>query len=99
MNKLEEICSAKYHEVAARKAALSPSELADRIAAQTAPRGFEAQLLALWEGRDALTTEASFRTHAGQVHRQQPCLQNIIQQQRILRTARSGLPALHCGLA
>lgn len=44
MNKLEEICAGKYHEVAARKAALSPSELADRIAARTAPRGFEAAL-------------------------------------------------------
>lgn len=44
MNKLEEICAGKYAEVAARKAALSPAELAERIAAQTAPRGFEAAL-------------------------------------------------------
>jgi len=34
-----------------------------------APRGFTEQLLALWEGRDALTIEAAFRTHDGQVHR------------------------------
>lgn len=46
MNKLEEICAGKYTEVAARKAALSSTELADRIAAQTAPRGFEAGLRA-----------------------------------------------------
>lgn len=44
MNKLEEICAGKYHEVAARKAALSPAELADRLAAQSDPRGFEAAL-------------------------------------------------------
>ncbi len=46
MNKLEEICAGKYDEVAARKAALSPAGLAERIAAQTAPRGFEAALRA-----------------------------------------------------
>lgn len=46
MNKLEEICTGKYDEVAARKAALSASDLADRIAAQSAPRGFEAALRA-----------------------------------------------------
>ncbi|ABC63395.1 indole-3-glycerol phosphate synthase TrpC [Erythrobacter litoralis] len=46
MNKLEEICAAKLDEVATRKAALSDSELADRIAAQSAPRGFEAALRA-----------------------------------------------------
>jgi indole-3-glycerol phosphate synthase len=46
MNKLEEICAGKYTEVAARKAALAPAELADRIAAQSAPRGFEAALRA-----------------------------------------------------
>lgn len=44
MNKLEEICAGKYGEVAARKAALSPAELAERIAAQGTPRGFEAAL-------------------------------------------------------
>ena len=44
MNKLEEICAAKVGEVAERKAALSDSALAERIAAQSAPRGFEAAL-------------------------------------------------------
>jgi indole-3-glycerol phosphate synthase len=46
MNKLEEICTGKYAEVATRRAALSSADLADRIAAQTAPRGFEAALRA-----------------------------------------------------
>ena len=46
MNKLEEICAAKVGEVAERKAALSDSALAERIAAQSAPRGFEAALRA-----------------------------------------------------
>lgn len=46
MNKLEEICAGKYTEVAMRKAALSSAELVARIAAQTAPRGFEAALRA-----------------------------------------------------
>ncbi|WP_435417522.1 indole-3-glycerol phosphate synthase TrpC [Parerythrobacter aurantius] len=46
MNKLEEICAGKYAEVTARKAVLPPAELADRITAQKAPRGFEAALRA-----------------------------------------------------
>ena len=56
-------------------ALMNAADLADyraRMAEHTrhaAPRGFEAQLLALWEGRDALTIDASFRTHHGQVHR------------------------------
>lgn len=56
-------------------ALMGAADLADyrtRMAEHTrhaAPRGFEAQLLALWEGRDALTVDASFRTHADQVHR------------------------------
>jgi indole-3-glycerol phosphate synthase len=57
MNKLEEICAGKYTEVAARKAALSPTELAERIAAQTPPRGFEAALRAKAAGSFALIAE------------------------------------------
>jgi indole-3-glycerol phosphate synthase len=57
MNKLEEICAGKYTEVAARKAALSPAELAERIAAQSAPRGFEAALRAQASGGFALIAE------------------------------------------
>lgn len=44
MNKLEEICAYKREEVAARKSRTSPSELADRAAAQGAPRGFRRAL-------------------------------------------------------
>ena len=56
-------------------ALMNAADLADyraRMAEHTrhaAPRGFETQLLALWEGRDTLTIEASFQTQAGQVHR------------------------------
>lgn len=44
MNKLEEICSAKYTEVAARKTATSLSELNQLAHAQSAPRGFKAAI-------------------------------------------------------
>ncbi len=44
MNKLFEICDAKRSDVARRKATTTATELRDRIAAQTAPRGFEAAL-------------------------------------------------------
>ena len=57
MNKLEEICAGKYDEVAARKAALPPAELADGIAAETAPRGFEAALRAKAANGFALIAE------------------------------------------
>ncbi|WP_284125576.1 indole-3-glycerol phosphate synthase TrpC [Parerythrobacter aestuarii] len=57
MNKLEEICAGKYDEVATRKAATSPAELAERIAAQSAPRGFEAALRAKAETGFALIAE------------------------------------------
>lgn len=57
MNKLEEICAGKYDEVAARKAALSQAGLAERIAAQTAPRGFEAALRAKSASGFALIAE------------------------------------------
>lgn len=46
MNKLEEICAGKYHEVAARRAAVTPTAIAEMIAGQSAPRGFEAALRA-----------------------------------------------------
>jgi indole-3-glycerol phosphate synthase len=45
-DKLAEICATKREEVATRKAAASLSALADRAAAQTPPRGFEAALRA-----------------------------------------------------
>lgn len=57
MNKLEEICAGKYAEVASRKALLSPAELAERIAAQSDPRGFEAALRAKAETSFALIAE------------------------------------------
>ena len=44
MNKLDEICATKRKEVAARKAATTPSELDARASEQTAPRGFRAAL-------------------------------------------------------
>jgi indole-3-glycerol phosphate synthase len=44
MNKLEEICAAKRTIVAARKQAVSDSDLAAAARIQTAPRGFEAAL-------------------------------------------------------
>lgn len=43
-NKLTEICATKREEVAARKAAISISELQARAAAQTPPRGFRRAL-------------------------------------------------------
>ncbi|MET0363285.1 MAG: indole-3-glycerol phosphate synthase TrpC [Sphingobium sp.] len=43
-NKLIEICETKKGEVAARKAAITASELDARIAAQSAPRGFRRAL-------------------------------------------------------
>ena len=46
IDKLAEICATKREEVAARKAATALSVLADRAAAQTPPRGFEAALRA-----------------------------------------------------
>lgn len=57
MNKLEEICAAKVDEVAVRKAALSGSALADRVATQSAPRGFEAALRARSKTGFALIAE------------------------------------------
>ena len=44
MNKLEEICAVKRGEVADRKASISLSELEQRAAEQTRPRGFRAAL-------------------------------------------------------
>ncbi|MFD1612050.1 indole-3-glycerol phosphate synthase TrpC [Sphingomonas tabacisoli] len=44
MNKLDEICAHKRGEVAERKRRTSPAELAERIAAQSAPRGFRRAL-------------------------------------------------------
>lgn len=44
MNKLEEICANKRQEVAARKAAMSVTDLEVAAAEQSAPRGFEAAL-------------------------------------------------------
>jgi indole-3-glycerol phosphate synthase len=57
MNKLEEICAAKAREVAARKAATSAAVLAERAAAQTPPRGFEAALRARAASGFALIAE------------------------------------------
>ncbi len=57
MNKLDEICAGKYEEVAGRKAMLSSAELAERIAAQTRPRGFEAALRAKAAAGFALIAE------------------------------------------
>jgi indole-3-glycerol phosphate synthase len=44
MNKLEEICSTKYTEVAARKIAVSLSDLNLLAKTQSAPRGFKAAI-------------------------------------------------------
>ncbi|GMN01401.1 indole-3-glycerol phosphate synthase TrpC [Erythrobacter sp. MTPC3] len=44
MNKLEEICAAKREIVAARKAAISLSQMETTARTQTRPRGFEAAL-------------------------------------------------------
>ncbi len=44
MNKLQEICAHKREEVAARKARTSDAQLRERIAGQTAPRGFRRSL-------------------------------------------------------
>ena len=46
MNKLDEICAAKRDVVAARKLAISETQLAAGARIQTAPRGFEAALRA-----------------------------------------------------
>ncbi len=46
MNKLEEICATKREEVAARKHAVSDTQLAEASRLQSAPRGFEASLRA-----------------------------------------------------
>lgn len=57
-NKLDEICATKRGEVAARKAAITLADLADRAAAQTPPRGFEAALRrTIDDGRFALIAE------------------------------------------
>lgn len=57
-NKLDEICATKREEVAARKAAISLADLADRAAAQTPPRGFEAAIRRTIDaGRFALIAE------------------------------------------
>lgn len=57
-NKLDEICATKRDEVAARKAAVTLAELADKAAAQTPPRGFEAELRrTIDDGRFALIAE------------------------------------------
>ena len=45
-NKLNQICDTKRQEVAQRKAQVSLGELADRAAAQSAPRGFQRALAA-----------------------------------------------------
>ena len=57
MNKLEEICAGKYHEVATRKAAVTPSTIAELIAGQSAPRGFEAALRSKAQAGFALIAE------------------------------------------
>lgn len=57
MNKLEQICAGKYHEVAARRAAVTPTAIADMIAGQSAPRGFEAALRAAAREGFALIAE------------------------------------------
>ena len=44
MNKLDEICATKRDEVAARKSALSLTDLETRAADQSAPRGFRSAL-------------------------------------------------------
>jgi indole-3-glycerol phosphate synthase len=44
VNKLQEICAHKREEVAARKARTSDAQLRERIAGQTAPRGFRRSL-------------------------------------------------------
>lgn len=56
-DKLTEICETKRGEVAARKAAVTVAELADRAAAQSAPRGFEAALRAKAASGFALIAE------------------------------------------
>ena len=55
MNKLEEICAAKREEVAGRKT--KSVGLAERISAQSAPRGFEAALRCQAESGFALIAE------------------------------------------
>lgn len=56
-DKLTEICDTKRGEVAARKAAVTIAELADRAAGQSAPRGFEAALRAKAASGFALIAE------------------------------------------
>lgn len=56
-DKLTEICDTKRNEVAARKAAVTTSELAARAAQQSAPRGFEAALRAKAQTGYALIAE------------------------------------------
>lgn len=56
-DKLTEICNTKRQEVAARKAAATLDDLDARAAAQTAPRGFEAELRANAAGGYALIAE------------------------------------------
>lgn len=56
-DKLTEICDTKRGEVAARKAAVSIAELADRATARSAPRGFEAALRAKAASGFALIAE------------------------------------------
>ncbi len=57
MDKLAEICATKRDEVIARKAATSLAALADRSAAQSAPRGFERALRARAASGFALIAE------------------------------------------
>lgn len=56
-DKLTEICDTKRIEVAARKAAVTTSELAAHAAEQSAPRGFEAALRARAQTGYALIAE------------------------------------------
>ncbi len=57
MNKLEEICTAKVKEVAARMQAISRADLTAAAAEQTAPRGFESALRAKTQTGFALIAE------------------------------------------
>jgi indole-3-glycerol phosphate synthase len=57
LNKLDEICTTKREEVANRKLATTITALEDAVAAQSAPRGFEAALRAHVTGGFALIAE------------------------------------------